>query len=212
MVRVFTRACFLLCVLLPTARLNAQSSTPGVLVNFSAEAGFPQASLVAGPDGNLYGTTLNGGQFGLGSVYRIAPNGSGFETLHSFNGPDGTSPFAELTLASDGYFYGTTQTFGQIPGGSPAGTIFRFTTNSDIETVHAFDGQSPTDGAFPSAALVESGGFLYGTTSNGGQFGPGTIFRLDTTALPATVVVLHSFESSDAIGSWSRRAPTCTES
>jgi uncharacterized repeat protein (TIGR03803 family) len=81
-----------------------------VLYNFCSQPNcldgyYPFAPLVVGEDGNLYGTTQNGGPDGIGTVFKITPGGA-FTVLHGFHGFDGSSPNAGLVLASDGNFYG----------------------------------------------------------------------------------------------------------
>jgi uncharacterized repeat protein (TIGR03803 family) len=59
--------------------------------------------------GSLFGTTTNDGQFGLGSVFKLTPSGSGWtETdLHAFAGSDGANPFSNLVFDANGNLYGT---------------------------------------------------------------------------------------------------------
>jgi uncharacterized repeat protein (TIGR03803 family) len=174
---------------------SAQSSS--LVVSFKAEAGMPSSKLVLASDGRLYGTSMTGGVYGKGSVFSLAPNGTGFTTVHSFNITDGENPVSELITAADGTLYGTT-----ISGGAHnAGTIFRLVLpllpgENDVETLHSFDSTDPADGAFPGAALLEVGGFLYGTTEGGGDADAGTIYRLDLSTDPPSVIVLHSFGRS----------------
>ena len=86
----------------------------------------PYAGLVQATDGNLYGTTRNGGAYcpprGCGTIFRITPSGT-LTTLHSFDGADGVGPGAGLVQATNGFFYGTT-TQGGV-GNPPEGTVFR---------------------------------------------------------------------------------------
>ncbi len=171
---------------------SAQLPTPDVLFNLSAEGGAPQAKLLEGSDHNLYGTTCSGGQYGSGSVFRIAPNGGNtFTTLHSFNGNDGLCPAAEL-IESGGSLYGTTSSGGQN-GVFAGGTIFRIgmMPGDGLETLYSF-GSSNVDGVAPFAGLIEAGGFFYGTTMGGGVNQDGTIFKMDISTSPPTVTVLHS--------------------
>ena len=78
----------------------------------------PNAALIEASDGSFYGTTRDDGAFdgGTGTVFRITPAGE-LTTLHSFNGPDGSSPYAALIETSDGNFYGTTYSGGARGGG-----------------------------------------------------------------------------------------------
>ena len=162
-------------------------------VGGATDGGFPAATLTRGSDGNFYGTTLYGGTNGHGTVFEITP--AGVETvLYSFagNNTDGNLPNT-LIPGSDGNFYGTTS-----GGGSKdEGTVFRITP-AGVETVlYSFSGGT-TDGGDPRAALIQgSDGNLYGTTSDGGTNGFGTVFRIT----PAGVeTVLHSFTGSPTDG------------
>jgi uncharacterized repeat protein (TIGR03803 family) len=94
------------------------------LYNFCAvsscpDGSFPQARLIQGTDGNLYGTTLEGGAHGDGTVFSITTGGT-LTTLHSFDGTDGNQPWAGLVQDTNGTFYGTTYS----GGSSNLGTVF----------------------------------------------------------------------------------------
>ena len=80
----------------------------------------PQANLISGADGNLYGTTYEGGANDEGTVFMVSASGA-VTTIHSFVGSDGGNPDSKLIRGSDGYLYGTTST----GGSSDIGVIFR---------------------------------------------------------------------------------------
>ena len=148
----------------------------------------PQASLVQATDGNLYGTTFDGGTNGDGTVFKISPSGA-LTTLHSFDGTDGQNPWAGVIQASNGNFYGTT-----LNGGAHTyGAIFEITSSGTLTTLHSFDW---TDGADPWAGLIQaSNGNFYGTTPGGGTNGGyGTVFKITSGG---TLTTLHSFDSTD---------------
>lgn len=133
----------------------------------------PQSPLVRTSDGSLYGTAYSGGPAtSNGTVFRIAPDGTR-STLHYFEPqsyPNG------LILGADGRLYGTTQR----GGGSAYGTVFRLdTSGNNFAVLYTFGGGQ--DGAYPSSALVQdTDGSLYGVTQQGGLYGKGAIFRINT--------------------------------
>jgi uncharacterized repeat protein (TIGR03803 family) len=145
----------------------------------------PQAALVAGRDGNFYGTTQYGGASGGGTVFMVTP--AGIETvLHAFgSGNDGYGAIAALVQGSDGVFYGTTP----YGGANGIGTVFEVTAAGTETVLHAF--APSADGYYPQSALIQApGGTLYGTTSGGGDEGNGTVFAVATTG---ALTVLYSF-------------------
>lgn len=89
----------------------------------------PYAGLIFDATGNLYGTTLLGGQNGNGVVFKLTPGTTGRWTetvLHSFGklpSKDGEVPYGGLIFDSAGNLYGTTNAGGQYQ----QGTVFEIT-------------------------------------------------------------------------------------
>jgi uncharacterized repeat protein (TIGR03803 family) len=88
--------------------------------NSCTDGSNPGAGLVQATNGDLYGTTDNGGANGHGTVFKIIPSGT-LTTLHSFNGADGENPQAGLIQAPNGDLYGTTDN----GGANGYGTVFK---------------------------------------------------------------------------------------
>lgn len=155
----------------------------------------PDGRLITDLAGNLYGVTLYGGHapkdnsLGGGVVYALSPGSDGryrYHVLHIFQGGpgDGARPVGGLTMDGMGDLYGTT-----AAGGSGwTGTVFKLTPSAavaeaDITILYNFTALPPSginaDGAAPtSSLLIDIYGTLYGTTSNGGANGGGTVFSL----------------------------------
>jgi uncharacterized repeat protein (TIGR03803 family) len=163
------------------------------------------SGLIQATNGNFYGTTLECGANdnavgnGAGTVFEITPSGT-LTTLYSFCSQsgctDGSAPDGALIQATDGNFYGTTRNGGTndndtcISGG--CGTIFQITLGGTLTTLYDFCSQlNCTDGANPSAALIQAtDGNFYGTTSESGANGWGTIFQITPGG---TLTTLYSF-------------------
>ena len=169
----------------------------------------PLAGLVAGTDGNFYGTTLSGGANSFGTVFKITPAGV-LTTLHSFCAQtgctDGQSPFAGLIQATDGNFYGTTTSGGSMYCyyGAQGGTIFKVTPGGRLTTLHSF---CYSEGRGPESPLTQAtDGRLYGTARSGGNggngnctavFDPGcgTMFKIALGGVLTNAV--HTFDFTD---------------
>jgi uncharacterized repeat protein (TIGR03803 family) len=144
--------------------------------------------------GNMYGTTIIGGNSNLGTVYQMTKSGNNWNEMpiHSFTGPDGQEPFAGVILDSSGNLFGTTYG-GGLYG---FGTVFELTYNIDsgwTETV-LYNFQNLSDGQGLDAGLVsDSAGNLYGATSHGGARGGGTVFELSPAGNSWAFTLLYSF-------------------
>jgi uncharacterized repeat protein (TIGR03803 family) len=135
-------------------------------------------------DGNLYGTTDNGGNFGQGTVFRMTTPGGAIKILHHFNGTDGSRPDGPLIQGTDGKLYGTTVT----GGANGSGEVFQMTLSGTFKVIFSFDAFTDpdqicnNDGGNPAAGLMlAADGFFYGVTFNGGANCLGTIFRVSNT-------------------------------
>jgi len=197
--------------------------TKKTLYNFGAtstDAAHPLAGLVLDSKGNLYGTTYQGGTWGLGTVFELSPATGGTWTekvLHNFGGTltDGEVPESNLILDSAGNLYGTTEAGGAYDttyGGASNGfgTVFEMSPGTGgawtEKVLYSFSYLSQTDGYYPMAGLVfDSKGNLYGTTSDGGTGqdleGGGTVFELTPTGGGGyTEKVLYSFGGGSTNG------------
>lgn len=165
--------------------IAAHSQTFKTIANFNGTngngSGPGYVALVQGTNGNLYGTTETGGAhlYNDGTVFKLTSTGT-LTTLHTFEGPDGSYPYAGLLLALDGTLYGTTSSGGDLSCGAPfgCGTVFRITNSGALTTLHVFEG-IPSDGQMPDGALLEAtDGKIYGTTVDGGEYGAGSVFKM----------------------------------
>ena len=182
-------------------RLNPDGSGHKILHNFNGVDGaFPANALVQARDGMLYGTTTSGGTPGVGGlVYRLNTDGSGYAVIYGFTIPEGPAPRnpSALIQGPDGALYGTTQYGGLTNTAHPEGmgTVFKLNTNgSGYTEIHRFSGD---DGRNPRSALLAGpDGALYGTTTYGGYFDQGTVFKL--TSSPAESAALIDFYTTPA--------------
>lgn len=152
----------------------------------------PNSALLQGADGNFYGTTGVGGEYGAGTVYQITPAGV-FTNLFSFAGGSeilGAS-FAGLVQDRYGCLYGTTygNGYGATYFGNSNivnGSVFKMTTNGVLIWSVLFSG---TNGSHPRGGLIQGAdGNFYGTTEYGGTNlnnyigngydGCGTVFKI----------------------------------
>ena len=187
--------------------------TEKVIYNFgasSSDGALPITNMILDSKGNLYGTTLAGGNQGLGTVFKLSPGSGGSWTekiLYSFGASltDGKSPEGGLIFDSKGNLYGTTNIGGasDTTFGGGYGTVFELSPGTGgtwtEQVIYNFSYTSQRDGYFPAAGLVfDANGNLYGTTADGGSAqdleGGGTVFELSPAGASGwTEKVLYSF-------------------
>jgi len=158
---------------------------------------YPIGTLACDAEGVVYGVTNSGGSNFNGTVFSLRRTGTGWShtVLHLFDYVNGTTPYAGLTLASDGLLYGTTAGRGRPSDG----TVFRIARDgTGFLQLHDFTGQE--DGCMPAATLVEApDGWIYGT-AGGGYFCQllpgwwGSVFRVHPTS--RAFEVLKTFDRS----------------
>jgi len=169
--------------------LAAGSGTLTTLASFNGANANPFGSLVRDAQGNLYGTTQNGGL--AGSVFELAAGSHTITTLASFHGANGANPVAGLVRDAQGNLFGTTS-----GGLYNQGTVFELAAGSGtLTTLASFNG---ANGANPVAGLVrDAQGNLFGTTEGGGAFGQGTVFVVPTgTGFIATLASFNGANGS----------------
>jgi uncharacterized repeat protein (TIGR03803 family) len=200
--RVFTSRfrCFGLTILLLSA-IGASGQTFTTLYTFQGGAdGEGPNGVILDSAGNMYGTTVAGGETIFGTVFKLTP--AGVKTiLYNFQGStDGSEPYGNLVLDPEGNVYGTTAYGGDMkvecgfgPGG--CGVVFKVTPEGHETVLHRFTGGK--DGGQPMAGLIrDSAGNLYGTTYAGGLSGCypfptcGAVFKIDSSNRET---VLYSF-------------------
>ena len=180
----------------------------------NADGAYPEAELVEGADGYLYGVARAGGPNGTGTIFKISRDGTDFKLLHSFAAVtssstsgitvtlDGAAPTGPLVAGADNFFYGTASQ----GGANGRGVVFRIAFDgTGFQVLHVFSATTAdattgllenADGATPLGGLLDGGdGFLYGMTSQGGADGNGVIFAIPADG--STFAVLHSFTGAN---------------
>lgn len=183
----------------PSGTLTTLYNFCGLGAGYCHDGSNPLFGLIAGSDGNFYGSTSLGGISTVaawGTIFQITPSGS-ITTLHSFCSPD-CSTGVELTSlieGDDGNFYGTT--FSE--GGYGGGTVFELTSSGDdyylLHTFCSAIGTCP-EGADPVGLVQASDGNFYGVGFGGGAGGgglAGTLFKIVPSGTPGTLTTLYDF-------------------
>jgi uncharacterized repeat protein (TIGR03803 family) len=141
-----------------------------------ADGSGPDSGVIQGTDGNLYGTTYDGGASSDGTVFEITPSGT-LTTLHSFDDTDGKQPYAGLAQGTNGTFYGTTT----IDGPDLNGTIYSLSV-----------GLGPFVETLPASGVAGSSVKILGTNLTGATSvtfnGTVAVYAVDSKSLITTTV------------------------
>lgn len=173
-------------------RINKDGTGFRVLRSFVPAAGDgsnPYAGVIEGADRVLYGTTHQGGNAKIGTLFRLNRDGTGYRVVWHFTGvgTEGAQPYGKLLEGADGALYGTTA----YGGPADQGTIFKLGKDGrNYQLLRSFLARG--DAAIPQSGLVEgSDGVLYGTSHYGGARDQGTVFKLKKDGSDYGVV--HAF-------------------
>ena len=171
--------------------INPDGSGFSKLKSFDGTNGrLPGGKIIKATNGNFYGVTSAGGSFGLGVVYNLNANGTGYFPIFNFDGVNGMNPVGGLLQGPDGYLYGATS-----GGGSgKSGVIFKINVDgTGFQKLIEFDGVNK--GSVPTGVpLIASNSILYGMTTGGGQNGAGVIYSVNTNG--SNFSKLRDFPSS----------------
>ena len=163
----------------------ATATTTNVIFSFSEDDGeYADTDLETDNAGNIYGTTVLGGDFASGTVFKVSPTQNGWAqtVLYSFtSGTDGGEPYKGVTLDREGNLYGTAVTGGSGSCEGGCGVVYKLTNSGGTWTqtvIHTFTGGDDGSGPGARVTLSPSGNDVYGMTPTGGAYGLGTIYRI----------------------------------
>jgi uncharacterized repeat protein (TIGR03803 family) len=149
-----------------------------------ADGSGPNIALIVGKDGNFYGTTGSGGEFGFGTVFKLTPAGEESVVYNFTEGADGATPVSGLTEDTAGNMYGVTYAGGTSAPNTATlgpGTVFKVTPAGAESVLYTFcQSENCTDGNHPFGPFVsvDSQGNIDGTTGLGGAKNGGVVFKV----------------------------------
>ena len=170
----------------------------------------PATDLTIAADGNFYGTTVVGGYYNCGTIFRLTPRSSPpwQETvLYSFTCyGDGKNPYGGVTFDNNADLFGTTVAGGSGPicAGDGCGVAWELSASGE-SVLHSFTGGD--DGYGPGGGLtMDRKGNLYGTTPDGGAHYSGVVYALSRRKGSWHEGVIHAFDgaSEGGVGSLGR--------
>lgn len=185
------------------------ANTTQLIYSFSGgnDGEYTDTELVIDGNGNLYGTSVQGGKFGGGTVFQLSPSSSGWTqtVLYNFTGgADGGEPYKGVTLDAQGNLYGTAVTGGSGSCEGGCGVVYQLSKSGDAWTesvIHAFTGGN--DGSGPGSPVAfDKSGNLFGMTPTGGALGFGVVYEMKLNAHGSwNLNVIHTFTGgSDGLG------------
>ena len=211
--RAAALALALICELTMVITRPAQAQTLAVLHDFTSggDGSFSTAGLTLDSAGNFYGTTAAGGYasvnclYGCGTVFKLTRKHSSWvlTPIYSFTGGnDGTTPEARVLFGPDGLLYGTTTGDSSL-GGTGSATAFRVSLpttpcktvlcRGEETVLYRFTGSMDGSGPGWGDLAFDQAGNLYGTTSDGGSNGHGSVYELPPSDGSWTETILYSF-------------------
>lgn len=169
--------------------MNADGTDYTKLHEFTDAEGYePSGKLLEASDGKLYGACRHGGPTGVGILYRMNKNGTGFEIIYDYTSfTTGYSPVGSLVEDAGGVLYGAN--FWSY------GSIFKINKNGTGYTELKIFSSAAGDLNFPYNGLTLKGNYLYGAAGYGGTSNRGAIFRIRTDG--SSYQVLHEFDGTD---------------
>jgi len=167
----------------------------------SADGEYTDTELVRDSAGNLYGTSVQGGVFGGGTVFQVTPAGA-HTVLYDFTGgADGGEPYKGVTLDAEGNLYGTAVTGGGGSCEGGCGVVYKLSNSGGTwnqTVIHTFTG---SDGSGPgSPVAIDKNGDVFGTTPTGGANGIGVVYQLREDVGAWKFRVIHTFTGGDDSG------------
>ena len=179
--------------------VTATATTTDVIFSFEEDEGeYADTDLETDSAGNIYGTTVLGGEFGSGTVFQLRPTPNGWEhtMLYSFTGgADGGEPYKGVTIDRRGNLYGSAVTGGSGGCEGGCGVVYKLTKSGGTwnqTVIHAFTGGD--DGSGPGARVtLDRSGDIYGMTPTGGANGVGTVYKIHPHSGSWDFQVIHTF-------------------
>jgi uncharacterized repeat protein (TIGR03803 family) len=139
----------------------------------------PTGTLIQGSDGNLWGTTNQGGQTGSGTIFKMTLAGA-VTVLYQFSGCGtgtiGCNPYAGLVQGTDGNYYGVAEGGGT----NGQGIVFRVAPSGVLTVLHNFN-ETVDNGGYPRLPLtLGTDGNFYGVATGcaGGGCSAADIFKI----------------------------------